>query len=351
MRTFSEFRLLRLTIEAFRGFRDAAEFDLDATSVLFTGPNGTGKTSVFDAFQWLLLGTIERLAGLRGRKNVEHIVNTYRRGGRADVALQVVADGRPVTIRRGGRYNDSTLEIAVDGEPSRFGDEAEAWLRSSLVPHDSEVLATMLTTCGLLQQDVMRSVLEAKASERYRHISAILGMGELEEFEGTVRDLAREAASRSEAAREGVRKAEEAVRGAEAHVDGLRQGGSRRTSVEVVRRMLRECTDRTPTHMRVEVPETLTPEDARGIAARCRQLRDDVRSLMERASSLVDYRAGLSEEPTSEQQESLARGIDEAVGLIRSAEADQRIADTALASVRQKTTTTSFYGTCGWFEW
>ena len=79
----SEFRLRGLTIDSFRGFRDPATFDLDASTVIFTGPNGTGKTSVFDALQWVMLGSIERLEGLRSRKNVEHVVSSYRPGGRA----------------------------------------------------------------------------------------------------------------------------------------------------------------------------------------------------------------------------------------------------------------------------
>ena len=109
--TPSKFRLRRLTIEAFRGFRDAATLDLDASTIIFTGPNGTGKTSVFDALQWVMLGSIERLEGLRSRKNVEHIVNSYRAGERASVALDVVVDGYDATIQRRGNYSGSTLEI------------------------------------------------------------------------------------------------------------------------------------------------------------------------------------------------------------------------------------------------
>ena len=45
----SEFQLKSLAIEAFRGFRDEARFDLDASAIVLTGPNGTGKTSFFDA--------------------------------------------------------------------------------------------------------------------------------------------------------------------------------------------------------------------------------------------------------------------------------------------------------------
>ena len=37
-------------IEGFRGFRDPQRVDFGASVVILTGSNGTGKTSVFDAF-------------------------------------------------------------------------------------------------------------------------------------------------------------------------------------------------------------------------------------------------------------------------------------------------------------
>lgn len=83
----SNVRLKTLTVESFRGIRDRISFDLDSSTVILTGPNGTGKTSVFDALQWVLLGSIARLEILRARRNVEHIVNSYCPRERASVTL------------------------------------------------------------------------------------------------------------------------------------------------------------------------------------------------------------------------------------------------------------------------
>jgi DNA repair exonuclease SbcCD ATPase subunit len=192
----------RMTVEAFRGFRDRQEFDLAASAVVIAGPNGTGKTSFFDALQWCLLGSIQRLEGLRARRNVEHIVNQYRLNDRAAVEIQLVVRGRAITVRRTGDYRSSTLEFTEEEGESVFGEDANALLAEALVPGGELTLGLALTTSGLMQQDVMRAVLEARPADRYRHISTVLGLGALEDFEGAAKELAGEARSRADAARD-----------------------------------------------------------------------------------------------------------------------------------------------------
>jgi DNA repair exonuclease SbcCD ATPase subunit len=198
--TYFEPSIRTLRVEAFRGFRDYQEFDLDASAVIVTGPNGTGKTSFFDAMQWCLVGSIERLEGHRSRRSVEHIVNQFRIPGRAVVELELFAAGRRFTVRRSGDQSGSTLEFSEEGAPTRFGDEATRALHGAFVGESELTLDALLSTSGLMQQDVMRSVLEAKPAERYRHLSAVLGLGKLEDFEEAVRQAAQDAKSRADAA-------------------------------------------------------------------------------------------------------------------------------------------------------
>jgi DNA repair exonuclease SbcCD ATPase subunit len=177
----------KVAIEAFRGFRDRQEFDLTASVVVLAGPNGTGKTSFFDALQWCLLGSIQRLEGLRARRNVEHIVNQYRLSQRAFVEIDMVIRGRALTIRRSGDHTGSTLEFIEPGSNAIFGSDAEVALEHLLMP-EGLTLEMALATSGLLQQEVMRAVLQAKPADRYRHISTVLGLGALEDFEEAVRE-------------------------------------------------------------------------------------------------------------------------------------------------------------------
>lgn len=185
-------RLTRLTIEGFRGFRSAMALDFDASAVLLWGPNGTGKTSVFDALEWLLVGDVIRLREYTLRRNDEYLVNAYRLNERACVEAELGMGDRTLRARRRGSARGSSLEVVVDAE-RHVGATAERVLASSLA--DGELsLAEVLATSGLLQQDDLRQLLETKPDERYRRLLRLLGLEVLERFDryaGSRRDRAR----------------------------------------------------------------------------------------------------------------------------------------------------------------
>ena len=58
-------RLERITVQAFRGYPSRADVVLSGNVVLLAGENGTGKTSLTEAFEWALFrqhraeGTLE----------------------------------------------------------------------------------------------------------------------------------------------------------------------------------------------------------------------------------------------------------------------------------------------------
>ncbi len=52
-------RLHHLTVGPFRGFRYPEPFDLQQRILLFYGPNGSGKTSLCEAFEYALIGSVE----------------------------------------------------------------------------------------------------------------------------------------------------------------------------------------------------------------------------------------------------------------------------------------------------
>jgi DNA repair protein SbcC/Rad50 len=58
-------RINRLTIEGFRGLAEHLDFDFRSPITLLYAPNGTGKTTVCDAAEWLLTGQVDRLRELQ----------------------------------------------------------------------------------------------------------------------------------------------------------------------------------------------------------------------------------------------------------------------------------------------
>jgi len=57
--------LERLVVREFRGIREL-DLSLKSKSFAVCGPNGTGKSGIVDALEFVLTGTISRLTG-RGR--------------------------------------------------------------------------------------------------------------------------------------------------------------------------------------------------------------------------------------------------------------------------------------------
>ncbi|WP_260513943.1 AAA family ATPase [Serratia fonticola] len=48
-----------LSLGPFWSFRNSEEFDLTRRIVMFYGPNGSGKTSLCEAFEFALLGSVD----------------------------------------------------------------------------------------------------------------------------------------------------------------------------------------------------------------------------------------------------------------------------------------------------
>lgn len=58
-------RIKRISIKSFRAYRKRQEFDLDADVIVLFGPNGLGKTSLFDAIDYVCTGRIGRFCRSR----------------------------------------------------------------------------------------------------------------------------------------------------------------------------------------------------------------------------------------------------------------------------------------------
>lgn len=174
-------------IEQFRGFNKGQEIPLNASAVVLSGANGRGKTCVFDAIQWLILGRIDRLEKLRFRQNEEHIVNRYAsQGSKATVSakLKGVKSGKLIEATRIGNYRASTLQIKCNGE-EQVGRKAEEWFRTELSGSvlDEAIYEQFFMSTALLQQDLVRDFLSKYThAQRFEILSRLLGLSVIDEF-------------------------------------------------------------------------------------------------------------------------------------------------------------------------
>jgi len=174
-----------LDIEYFRGFNTAIPIPLDASAVVVSGANGRGKTSLFDAIQWLILGDIERLQELRYRKE-EYIVNRYAPPGskaRVMAKLRLDSNDNFITVVRTGDSSDSILEIEQNGD-TIVGESAQEWLREKLGKSklDEESFHKEFLNAGLLQQDVVRRFLSSSPADRHQILAGMLGISTITDF-------------------------------------------------------------------------------------------------------------------------------------------------------------------------
>src|ERR1700687_2144813 len=79
-------KLAFVEVQGFRGFKDRARFDLPPGFAVITGRNGVGKSTVLDAIEFALTGTINKFHGV-----------TNARGGGLDEHIWWVGAGMPAT--------------------------------------------------------------------------------------------------------------------------------------------------------------------------------------------------------------------------------------------------------------
>ena len=98
-------RLMSLRVEGFRAYKEPQTFDLDASVIVLYGPNGLGKTSLFDAIDYACTGRIGRLCRTRRKQSDFARLATHldKAPGSGSVALTVKSDnaaGREWRLQR-----------------------------------------------------------------------------------------------------------------------------------------------------------------------------------------------------------------------------------------------------------
>ncbi|MGW8449497.1 AAA family ATPase, partial [Bacillus wiedmannii] len=155
-------KIQNITIEAFRGFNEKVTFDLHDSQVLVLyGPNGHGKTSVFDAIEWSLTGEINRYNEASDERNRTRFIRNLSatENQKTYVSLSIITkEKKKINLTRYSTanldarsdYGESELELSMNN-CKITGDDAIEKLNSLLIKEawrdkvDSPVDALSLT--------------------------------------------------------------------------------------------------------------------------------------------------------------------------------------------------------------
>lgn len=90
-------RLREFTLGPFRGFRTPESFDISKQIILFYGPNGSGKTSLCEGFEYALLGEVEE-AGSKRIAPRTYLTNLHAKGFAEPTLTASDHEGKPVDV-------------------------------------------------------------------------------------------------------------------------------------------------------------------------------------------------------------------------------------------------------------
>jgi DNA repair ATPase RecN len=175
-------RLNRITISGFRGFGKSTTIDLASDVVLVYGLNGSGKSSLVEAIEWLFFGDISRQRLSRCKSEFQY--NEYLRNLHCDANIQTAVEiqgslnGEDVLLKRvynGARKPDS---LFIDGSPVT----SLAALALGLGQYQRPMLA----------QTEIRAIVDTEQKDRWEQLSALLGFDGLAILRSDLQRLAAE---------------------------------------------------------------------------------------------------------------------------------------------------------------
>lgn len=190
-------RIKSVTLENFRCFRET-NLDLSADIVAIYGRNGVGKTAIFDAFEFALLGSIGRFSGEANPPNYLPCVSSY---GDIRIRIEFTSNNSDWVEVTRGRLPDGKLGMKSNGGWTNHREFLYGYLMNEhYTPPRREVdlIAELFRSTMLLSQDTIRKFVEGGAGERARVLSHMAGSAYLQRCLDKSEEVVKEAKAREQ---------------------------------------------------------------------------------------------------------------------------------------------------------
>lgn len=174
------FHITEITIEGFRGINGLLPLQFDDKSIIITGKNGVGKTTILQAIEWCLLGKCAYMEQDEfGREDA--IVNMFHPDKKARVIMRLTDGKRNYELTRERKVGKSTKgksELLLSNEKENYGGtEAEEKLAEILGISQEQFYAATY-----LRQESIRDFVVGNAETRSKVVDELLGLETLRQL-------------------------------------------------------------------------------------------------------------------------------------------------------------------------
>lgn len=183
-------KLAFVRVCGFRGFRKPVRFDFSDSFTVIEGRNGVGKSSIFDAVEFAVTGTISKY--LDAKSDGESVDDYLWWAGEGERPLE-----RFVEVG----FRDDDMEFSVRRTPTTKSGADTDLLR--LIDHDSAPRSaiTQLCTSTIIRDELIaRLSLDMKETERFELLRDAIGATDADEWIDRAKQLESAASTRLKAA-------------------------------------------------------------------------------------------------------------------------------------------------------
>jgi len=304
-------KLAYVHISAFRGYQKPVRIDFADSFTIIDGRNGVGKSTIFDAVEFALTGTISKYLDAKAdRESVEDYLWWSGEGNPAAERFVEVA------------FRDGDGLIAVRRTPLDVDAFRLSALAGKLVDRDfapKNAMAQLCTSTIIRDEHIARLSLDLKEVDRFTLLRDAIGAVDADEWIRRAQSLVAAASLRVKSAAADVEQANIAVTTSVRQIDQAR-------SALPASSLLSQAASRLQSMLRTTAPPDQLAEVARRRLAEIATALDQSHSLL---ASIADHDA------TRQALPALVKAADEAAVMAAAAQAEAtaRAADVGVAPV------------------